>query len=250
MPAPLALSQFFLRTKGGACKNWSAAPGCRYPNWRRARSALANLDGCPCSSSAVSAAGSASLTQPLTAPCFVRWTRSLFVPPHAGEPPLSGASRQLSRGESQVYARGWRLSGGKANLKRPLLLDAFSRRSRLPFGAPAGDAPAGRRGYIYGRRAAQLRRCLRQKQPKRSRGSGLSFARAQRRPKQKQGTATRGVDTNNAGASLTADPRRGTLSFVTQKFFCFGAINNRRNNWCFIPLCRHSKGWCQTGKRL
>ena len=24
-------------------------------------------------------------------------------------------------------------------------------------------------------------------------------------------------------------PRRGTLSFVTQKFFCFGAINNRRN---------------------
>ena len=38
-----------------------------------------------------------------------------------------------------------------------------------------------------------------------------------------------GFDNNNAGASLTADPRRGTLSFVTQKFFCFGAINNRRN---------------------
>ena len=37
-----------------------------------------------------------------------------------------------------------------------------------------------------------------------------------------------GIDNNNAGASLTADPRRGTLSFVTQKFFCFGAINNRR----------------------
>ena len=43
--------------------------------------------------------------------------------------------------------------------------------------------------------------------------------------------------TNNAGASLTADPRRGTLSFVTQKFFCFGAINNRRNYWLGIsPL--------------
>ena len=40
-----------------------------------------------------------------------------------------------------------------------------------------------------------------------------------------------GLDNNNAGASLTADPRRGTLSFVTQKFFCFGAINNRRNYW-------------------
>ena len=29
-----------------------------------------------------------------------------------------------------------------------------------------------------------------------------------------------------------ADPRRGTLSFVTQKFFCFGAINNRKF-FCF-----------------
>ena len=39
----------------------------------------------------------------------------------------------------------------------------------------------------------------------------------------------------------SASPRRGTLSFVTQKFFCFGAINNRRNNWCIIPFCCHSK---------
>ena len=32
-----------------------------------------------------------------------------------------------------------------------------------------------------------------------------------------------------------ASPRRGTLSFVTQKFFCFGAINNRRNiGWIFL----------------
>ena len=38
-----------------------------------------------------------------------------------------------------------------------------------------------------------------------------------------------GLDINNAGAGLSASPRRGTLSFVTQKFFCFGAINNRRN---------------------
>ena len=83
---PLALSRFLRRATAGACKNRSAAPGCRCPNWRRARGALANLDGCPCSSSAVSAAGSASLTQPLTAPCFCCWQRSLFVPPHAGEP--------------------------------------------------------------------------------------------------------------------------------------------------------------------
>ena len=49
--------------------------------------------------------------------------------------------------------------------------------------------------------------------------------------------------TNNAGAGLAAGPRRGTLSFVTQKFFCFGAINNRRNYWLGIPLCRHMRGW-------
>ena len=47
---------------------------------------------------------------------------------------------------------------------------------------------------------------------------------------------------NNAGAGRMADPRRGTLSFVTQKFFCFGAINNRRNMDFDIPLCRHI-GW-------
>ena len=39
--------------------------------------------------------------------------------------------------------------------------------------------------------ATQPRRCLRQNQPRRSWGSGLSFARALRRPQQKQGTATR-----------------------------------------------------------
>ena len=56
--------------------------------------------------------------------------------------------------------------------------------------------------------------------------------------------------TNNAGASLTASPRRGTLSFVTQKFFCFGAINNRRNIGVLFPFVVTGKGWCQTGRRL
>ena len=45
-----------------------------------------------------------------------------------------------------------------------------------------------------------------------------------------------GFDNNNAGAGLAAGPRRGTLSFVTQKFFCFGAINNRRNDWLGYPF--------------
>ena len=138
---------------------------------------------------------------------------------------------------------------------------------------------------------AKLRRVLRTKQPKRSRGSGLLFASPLRRAQQKQGTATtRGkefltcaagrngfplervaFDTlNNAGAGFAASPRRGTLSFVTQKFFCFGAINNRRNmvlflfaaiaatsDGCFTRACRwslaptrplyHLPVWCPGG---
>ena len=39
-----------------------------------------------------------------------------------------------------------------------------------------------------------------------------------------------------------ADPRRGTLSFVTQKFFCFGAINNRRNMGWIFPFVVTVKG--------
>ncbi len=131
-----------------------------------------------------------------------------------------------------------------------------------------GESVRGRQAECAVRRqilspgTAKLRRVLRTKQPKRSRGSGLPFASPLRRAQQKQGTATtRGkefltcaagrngfplervvFDTpNNAGAGRMADPRRGTLSFVTQKFFCFGAINNRRNIGS-IPLCRHI-GW-------
>src|SRR5699024_7404427 len=45
------------------------------------------------------------------------------------------------------------------------------------------------------------------------------------------------------GPAFTAAPRRGTLSFVAQKFFCFGAINNRRNYWLGTsPLSSQEKG--------
>ena len=66
-----------------------------------------------------------------------------------------------------------------------------------------------------------------------------------------QGTATvarRAGEGNNKqceGRFLRTSPRRGTLSFVTQKFFCFGAINNRRNDWLGIPFCCHI-GWVCT----
>ena len=44
------------------------------------------------------------------------------------------------------------------------------------------------------------------------------------------------------GAGLAASSPHGTLSFVTQCFFCFGAINNRRS---FI--CRHIERAVPTG---
>ena len=84
--------------------------------------------------------------------------------------------------------------------KKPLFkfaLPLFSRYPRactwLSLGESWRDARKGgetERGASHACGTAQLRRILRMKQPKRSRGSGLSFARAQRRPKQKQGTAT------------------------------------------------------------
>ena len=40
--------------------------------------------------------------------CFIRRMCLSCAVPHAWEAPLSGASRQLSRRESQVYARGQR----------------------------------------------------------------------------------------------------------------------------------------------
>ena len=124
-------------------------------------------------------------------------------PARVGASPLRRFAPALPRGEPSI--RPWVESNFVVRqTKRLLLLYRHSKRSRFPFGAPTGGAPAGRRGYIYGRWA--------------------------------------GFDNNNAGASLTADPRRGTLSFVTQKFFCFGAINNRRNIGVLFPFVVTVKG--------
>ena len=49
------------------------------------RRPLAYLDGCPCSASPVSAAGSGSATQPTTAPYFVHRTRSPPLPRRGSE---------------------------------------------------------------------------------------------------------------------------------------------------------------------
>ena len=121
--------------------------------------------------------------------------------------PLSGASRQLSPRESQVHARGQRLNSGKANLKRPLLLSCTAEGAVF---MPSQSRSARQLPRTHGSQNVTSR-------------PGLPRVRGRWPAGPERAT------TNNAGASLSADPRRGTLSFVTQKFFCFGAINNRRN---------------------
>ena len=51
-----------------------------------------------------------------------------------------------------------------------------------------------------------------------------------------------GLDTNNAGGSLTADPRRGTLSFVTQSSFVLVRSTTEGITGEVFPFCRHMKG--------
>ena len=165
------------------------------------------------------------------------------APPHAGEPPLSGASRQLSRRESQVYARGWRLNSGKANKMAPFA-GCFPQKEPFPVWSPHGGRARRAQGvhlWVAGCAAEALpaAETAEAEQGQRSvfcEGAATPEAKAGHRnpggldPEAKAGHRNPGgLDNNNAGASFTADPRRGTLSFVTQKFFCFGAINNRRN---------------------
>ena len=50
--------------------------------------------------------------------------------------------------------------------------------------------------------------------------------------------------TNNAGAGLSASPRRGTLSFVTQNLL-FWCDQQQKEHWLDIPFCRHI-GWVFT----
>ena len=56
------------------------------------RGLLVYLDGCPCSASAVSAAGSASAAQPASPRCFCRRQRSAQLPPFGGNLPQTAPS--------------------------------------------------------------------------------------------------------------------------------------------------------------
>ena len=74
----------------------------------------------------------------------------------------------------------------------------------------SGKTPSNLNPYIIASHAcgtAQLRRCLRQKQPKRSRGSGLLFASGPRPAQQKQGTATKDAERSEAKWACPAAPR-------------------------------------------
>ena len=97
--------------------------------------------------------------------------------------------------------------GVESLLKRPLLLYGFSRRSRFPFEAPSGGAPAGRRGYIYGRRV--------------------------------------GFDQNNAGASLYSRPPQRDPIFRDAKVLLFWCDQQQKEHWLDIPFCCHI-GWVCT----
>ena len=69
-------------------------------------SPLAHLDGCPCSASPVSAAGSGSAAQPAAASCFVHWTRS---------PPLRvlpGGQAGAGHGRPDVFLQKIRKNSG------------------------------------------------------------------------------------------------------------------------------------------
>ena len=122
----------------------------------------------------------------------------------------------------------------------------YSRRSRFPLIPPEGGmSRSDRRDTLKGWRAAQLRRCLRQKQPKRSRGSGLSFARARRRPKQKQGTATRGFRYKQCGGQPYSRPPQRDPIFRDAKVLLFWCDQQQKEHWLGIPFCCHI-GWVFT----
>ena len=131
-----------------------------------------------------------------------------------------------------------------------------------------GESVRGRQAECAVRRqilspgTAKLRRVLRTKQPKRSRGSGLPFASPLRRAQQKQGTATtRGKEFLTCAAGRNGFPLERVV-FDTPKQ-CGGRPYGRPPQrdpifrdakvllfWCdqqqkeygSIPLCRHI-GW-------
>ena len=118
----------------------------------------------------------------------------------------------------------------------------FQQKEPFQLIPPEGGMSRSDRGdTLKGWRAAQLRRCLRQKQPKRSRGSGLPFARAQRRPKQKQGTATRGVRYKQCGGQPYSRPPQRDPIFRDAKVLLFWC-DQQQKEYGSIPLCRHI-GW-------
>ena len=75
--------------------------------------------------------------------CFIRRMRLSCAVPHAGEAPLSvspplRASRQLSRRESQVYARGQRKLCGKTKFFQLCLTTNFAKTDAGTLASPRG----------------------------------------------------------------------------------------------------------------
>ena len=114
--------------------------------------------------------------------CFCRRQRLGYAATHSSLfLPLAAVAVRAPAGRAKFTPVDRGKLCGKVNLKSDFSCCMFTVKEVAFRLKPHGGAPAGRRGYIYGPRA--------------------------------------GFDQNNAGASLTADPRRGTLSFVTQSSF-------------------------------
>ena len=129
-------------------------------------------DRCPCSASAVSSAGCASAAQSRTRG---------RLPSQSRRPCGRLASSPGGRAKCTPVSKG-KLCG-KTKFFQLCLTTNFAKTDAGTLASPRGGGGTAlcavtERGGSHACGTAQLRRCLRQKQPKRSRGSGLPFARA------------------------------------------------------------------------
>ena len=139
-------------------------------------------------------------------------------------PSQSRSARQLPRTRgSQVYARGWRLNSGKANLK-----SGFSCRMSTVKGAAFSLSP--RRGDVAQRQGGHIKRvagCAAEALPAAEtaeveQGQRSAFCEGAATPEAKAGHRNPGdLDTNNAGASLYSRPPQRDPIFRDAKVLLF-----------------------------
>ena len=136
--SPLALSRFLRRAAAGACKNRSAAPGCRYPNMRRGSQPACIFGRRPLLRLAASAAGSARLRSQRRLPVSSTGRGRRRCPgPKRG-------SRSVQKPKKHSHACPWKLQRSP-NGGTGVFLNGFCPPLRL-LSAPAlaGAGPVGK----------------------------------------------------------------------------------------------------------